>query len=193
MQNMNNKIFDQIENINLSFAIDDLMERISDRYRWPRHYLKHVGGWNYDNVPSIKAILQNDEEFFDFYLDDGYVDANKVHDMYNNGYTLVLSRVQYLFNDISKITDILMNEYGNATANIYVGKGTSAVSFKDHTHPYSVLVKNVQGKSVWVLNNEEFIMNDQHALFFGPNVTHRVDRIIEPKLSITFNIVSMAK
>jgi hypothetical protein len=190
---MNNKIFNQIENVNLSFTIDDLMERISDRYRWPRHYLKHVGGWNYDNVPSIKAILQNDEEFFDFYLDDGYVDANKVHDMYNNGYTLVLSRVQYLFNDISQITDILMNEYGNATANIYVGKGTSAVSFKDHTHPYSVLVKNVQGKSVWVLNNEEFIMNDQHALFFGPNVTHRVDRIIEPKLSITFNIVSMAK
>jgi hypothetical protein len=173
----------------ISITESDVLERLRDSYRWPKQYLKNkTKNWNYDNDVSVKYILEDGCESTELYDENDYLDFEKAFDLYSKGYTLVISRVQYLFNEISEITNLLTNQLGEVTANIYFGKGTSSVSFPDHMHPYAVLVKNVYGSSEWVLSGRKEIVSDQNAIYFTEGVVHRVDKILSPKLSVTFNL-----
>jgi len=185
---MNQNLFDQIYFSKISFNMNDVKERLQDRYRWPRHYLENKNSlWSRKNQTTIKVLLEDQEceDVFDF---DNYVDWKKVIRLYDSGYTIVVSGVEYLFSDISKITNLLNYEYGEITANLYAGKGTRTTSFEYHDHSYQVLVKNVVGKSIWKINDVETILEDQQAIYFKEHIFHCVKQIIEPKLSITFNI-----
>ena len=72
--------------------------------------------------------------------------------------------------------------------NFYFGNGKKSVSFDKHQHDYSVLVKNVYGKSKWIIDEEEKVLENQDILWFDKNINHQVIEINTPKLSITCNI-----
>lgn len=174
----------------MNFNILDVKERLQDRFRWPRFYMESPArSWSREGETTVKVLLE-DEQNCGVYLNDNYLDSNKVIHLYDAGYTIVVSGVEYLFSDISKITNLLNYEYGEVTANLYAGKGTRSTSFEYHDHPYQVLVKNIAGKSIWKIGETEGQLEDQQAIYFKEHTFHCVSKIIEPKLSITFNIPS---
>ena len=72
--------------------------------------------------------------------------------------------------------------------NFYFGNGKKSVSFEKHNHPYSVIVKNIYGKSKWIIDNKERILENQDLLWFNELIDHQVVEINTSKLSLTCNI-----
>lgn len=172
-------IYDTKINID-EFAV---IERVRDRYRWPRLY--NTG------CPSLERIIDSNgdkqQDFFS-YVDD-FVVYKDFLQFYEEGYTFILSGVQYLFNDISTITEKMSTVFGvEINSNMYISRGKKTVSFPYHDHDYSVIVKNVRGKSLWTIDGEDYTLEKQNVFYIEKNKWHCVREIIEPKISITFNI-----
>jgi hypothetical protein len=72
--------------------------------------------------------------------------------------------------------------------NLYLGTGYKTPSFLSHTHEYPVLVKNIFGKSKWIIDNQEIVLEKQNCIFFNKEISHQVIEIMEPKLSLTCNL-----
>lgn len=181
---MNKKIFNYLNNFSIELNEDQLLEKLLDRYRWPYLYANHQ--------PSVEAINKDGSKDINLFLDDFYLDSDKTIKKYNQGSTLILSRVEYLNKDILEMHNILSDYIGNSiNANIYFGKGDTGVSFPHHNHDYDVFVKNITGSSKWILEDQEIILSDQQALFFSAGTMHSVTKIYKPKISITWNLVKI--
>lgn len=137
-----------IYNTPVQFTETQLIERITDRYRWPRFYRNDI------NYPTLERIDDNGNKVQDFFYKDGFVQAEKLIDFYHQGYTIILSGVQYLLKDITNISDrITQTVKKEIDANCYFSKGEKFVSFPKHNHEYPVIIKNAFGKSTWELKN----------------------------------------
>ena len=168
--------------IKMNFDSLWLLERIKDRYRWPIHY--HCG------QPTVEIILEDGNKITNFFRSDGYVNSDSVIEAYEQGYTILLSRIQKLNTDIQNLGIITDNYCGNeVNMNIYFGKGTKSVSFPIHKHEYAVLVKSVEGESEWFIGGSAVNLKDQEVIYFDANVEHAVTKIVKPKLTITCNLI----
>jgi hypothetical protein len=159
------------------------MERLNDRYRWPLFYR------NDPNFPTIERIDDDGNKVQDFFYKDGFVQTEKLIDFYQQGYTVILSGVQYLLNDIQIISSRLSNTFKKEIdANCYFSKGNKIVSFPKHNHEYPVIVKNVFGSSVWEIKGQEQFLEKNNVFFIDKTIDHHVKEIIEIKCSLTFNL-----
>jgi hypothetical protein len=176
-----NDFVDKIKNYQINITEDMMLERLADRTRWPIWYQ-----WN---QPTLQIIENGEIKTPDYYKTDSYIDSKKVIDYYNQGYTLVLAHVNYLFKDINSISDIL-SEYFKKEINInaYFGKGTKTVSFLKHKHNYPVLVKSVFGSSEWIIDKKNVNLNNQDVIYFNTGIDHEVTKIHSTKLSLTCNL-----
>jgi hypothetical protein len=178
---MNTEILEKVAKVHVNLNFDSIIERLHDKYRWPIQYS--------DGLNSVEMINSNQEKETNFYDEEGYIISQKVIDLYNEGYTFILSKCQYLFNDVKIISDILSEFYGfQIQSNIYFSKGIKSISFPTHSHSYDVLVKNVCGKSLWKIENKEEILESMDVFFLERKTKHEVIKIYEPKISITYNL-----
>jgi mannose-6-phosphate isomerase-like protein (cupin superfamily) len=69
-----------------------------------------------------------------------------------------------------------------------MSKGKKEVSFPSHDHHYDVVVKNIQGKSTWICNNEKTILEEQNILLIEKYKMHQVISIENSKMSLTCNL-----
>ena len=174
----------QLARINVEITEKDILDRIQDRYRWPYSY-----PYDQSPQPSIECINADGTTHQDFFHKDGWLDSEKAIGLYQEGYTLILSRVHMLFPDTIPIALALGQYVGKEiNGNAYFSKGLKSVSFDAHSHDYPVFVKNIYGKVKWVIDNNEVILQKQDSVFFKEHTTHQVTEIIEPRLSITFNL-----
>jgi len=179
---MQSKIVNDIASRKINVTEDLLIERLIDRYRWPKFYPT--------GAPTLERIEHSGEKVQDFFANDGYVDTHEILKFYNDGYTLIISGVQHLFKDIHNITADLYDELGYiVNSNIYFSKGQKKVSFDSHSHEYDVIVKNIAGKSKWIINNQEAYLQDQDVFYITKNIDHCVTEITSTKISITFNLL----
>jgi len=81
-----------------------------------------------------------------------------------------------------------LNREKKINCNFYFGKGNKKVSFKKHSHPYAVIVKNIYGDSTWVINKKKYNLNNQNVFVIDKNIDHEVVSIETPKLSMTINL-----
>lgn len=182
---LDENVIKQIADVTINVSETDVFDRIRDRYRWPYEY-----PYDKESQPSIECINADGTTHRNFFKKDGWVDSDKVIDLYLEGHTLILSRVHMLFPELTKISLLIANSFGKeVNGNAYFSKGKKSVSFDYHSHHYPVLVKNVFGISKWVVKDEEIIMRDQGVLYFEADIMHMVTEILQPKLSVTFNII----
>lgn len=181
-QEQMSEVLDFVQKSKINITEETMLERLSDRYRWPQYY--NTG------APTIERIVQDDGlKAQDFFLRDRHIDREKFFDFYNQGYTFVVSAVQYLFNDITNITEYLSNIYQTEiNSNIYISKGKKIVSYPYHDHEYSVIIKNIYGKSKWLIDDKEERLENQNIFFVPKGTYHAVKEIEDIKLSITFNL-----
>jgi hypothetical protein len=178
-----NKVLTMVYNSPLRITEDMVLERIRDRYRWPKSYPT--------GCPTIERIARADgykEQDFFSPIDECLM-YDKFLNLYKQGHTFVISGVQYLFNDIAAITDKLNKEFGiEINSNMYISKGSKVVSYPYHEHDYAVIIKNIDGRSKWMIDNKEYILEDQNVFFIDKFKWHCVKEIDNFKLSITFNL-----
>ena len=175
------KFLKKLKNIKVKISEEDVLERIIDRLRWPKKYPS--------GQPTIEVILENGNKHSDFFLEDEYLDSQKCLDAYDQGYTLILSNIAFLFKDTTVIQNELSINFGkNINCNFYFGNGKKSVSFNKHQHEYPVIVKNIYGNSKWIIDEKEVILKDQDVIWFDKNIDHQVVSINKPKLSMTCNI-----
>ena len=176
------EIIKKIRDIEVNFTLENLFERIEDRLRWPIKY-----PWGQPSIEVIDKENLKHQNFFD--IQDGFVDPLKCIDAYHQGYSLLFSNVGYLQKDITKIKNILDKNFNiNCNMNLYLGTGYKTPSFLSHTHEYPVLIKNIFGKSKWIIDNQEIVLEKQNCIFFNKEISHQVIEIMEPKLSLTCNL-----
>lgn len=177
-------ILDEIYHQELRIDEKMILERLNDRHRWPKKYLQ--------GLPSIERIVRDDgfksQDFF--HPIDNYPMHGAIKKIYEQGYTLVISQAQWLFDDVSAITERLSNFLGyEIQANMYLSKGTKIVSYPYHNHDYAVIIKGIFGKSKWKIDGQEKILENQDVFFVDRYVHHCVQEIYDNKFSITFNLL----
>ena len=170
-----------IRNKKVNLTELQVLERFYDRFRWPIKY-----PWN---QPTIEAIDEDGTKNQDFFWTDGFVDPDKCIQKYLDGYTLIISNIGGFCKDTWE-TQALLNDYfkKNINCNFYFGNGKKSISFGKHSHNYSVLVKNIYGKSDWIIDKQSITLQNQDCVWFNKDVDHQVISIDNHKLSMTCNI-----
>ena len=178
-----NRVVNMVYSSPLRISEDMVLERIRDRYRWPKSYPT--------GCPTIERIARDDgykEQDFFSPIDECLL-YDKFLKLYSQGHTFVISGVQYLFNDIAAISDRLNKEFGiEINSNMYISKGSKVISYPYHEHDYAVIIKNIAGKSKWLIDDNEYVLEDQNVFFIDKAKWHCVKEIEDFKLSITFNL-----
>jgi hypothetical protein len=171
----------QTEQIKIQIDLDWILQSLADRYRWPVRY--------HNGQPSVEVILEDGRKTDALFQQDGYLHSDTVMNYFNEGYTILISRIQKMHPDIRKLGNIV-DHYVNSEVNMnfYFGRGKKSTSFLPHNHDYPVLVKNVQGISEWLIGNKNYTLSNQGVLYFDAGTDHAVTKIIEPKFSITCNL-----
>ena len=177
-------VLEQIARMKIDLSEADVLERLFDRKRFPQKY--------HDGFSSIDMIMDDGEKDESNYLfkEDGYLDSQKAVSAYLSGYTLILSDVGFLFEQTARLQYLLNDSFDQEVwCNFYFGKGERTPSFPPHSHPYEVIVKNIFGKSEWVIDSNAYIVQDQDVLYLPKESLHQVTKIFSTKLSITCNIL----
>lgn len=178
---MEEKLLNILKNKQVNLTEKDILDRLLDRFRWPKTY-----SWN---QPSIEAILEDGTKHQNFFNEDGYLNSEECIKCYEEGYTLILSNIGGFSKDTWVIQQLLNNHFKTTiNMNFYFGNGKKSISFEKHNHPYSVIVKNIYGKSKWIIDNKERTLENQDLLWFNQLIDHQVIEINAPKLSLTCNI-----
>lgn len=178
------KFIEIIKSKKVEITEEVLLERLLDRYRWPKIY-----PWGQPSVETIREDGSKDQDFFD---NDGYLNSKECIKRYEEGYTLILSNIGTLFKDTWIIQQLLNNYFKTPepiNCNFYFGNGKKSVSFDKHRHEYPVIVKNIYGISKWIIDEKEVILKDQDCIFFNKDIDHQVIEINNAKLSMTCNIM----
>ena len=184
--NILHPLLEKVYNSPINITERMVIERLGDRYRWPKYYINELK----DQFPTLERIADNGEKLQDFFNDDGYVDSARLIDFYHAGYTIIISGVQYLFQEITDITNILHETFEKEiNSNIYISKGTKVVSFPVHQHEYAVIVKNAFGVSKWQLGDKQYVLENNYIFFIDKFNDHGVIEFFDKKCSITFNLI----
>tara|TARA_R100001086_G_scaffold100956_1_gene50597 strand:- start:3537 stop:4091 length:555 start_codon:yes stop_codon:yes gene_type:complete len=175
-------ILKEINFVDIAVTEFDILNRLLDRLRWPRIY-----PWN---QPSIEAINKDGSQHQNFFDDDNYLNSMSCIQCYEEGHTLIMSNVGSLFKDLWLVEQVLYKNFKQKiNCNLYFGNGKKSVSFPLHKHEYAVIVKNLYGESVWIIDGKEVILKDQDTIWFDKDTYHQVIAIKKPKASLTCNIV----
>ena len=160
---------------------DSILEKLLDRYRWPKHYLH--------GQPSVEAIKEDGTKHQDFFNEDQYLNSLDCIKCYEDGYTLILSNVGGLSKELWLFEQHLNHVFNKfINCNFYFGNGKKSISFPKHNHEYPVMVKNIYGKSKWIIDEKEVLLDEQNVVFFDKFVNHEVIEIEDKKLSLTCNL-----
>lgn len=178
---MDHGFFKKLIDQKINLKEEDVLEKILDRRRWPKQYLH--------GQPTVEAITEDGSKHQNFFHMDDYIDSHACIKCYEEGYTLILSNVGYFTKDTREIQNFL-NTYFNReiNCNFYFGNGKKSISFKKHNHDYAVVVKNIYGKSKWIIGGQEEILENQNCIGFDKFVDHEVIEIDKAKLSMTCNL-----
>jgi len=182
MTSMNEKIIEDAKKFKFSnLSEETIFEKFEDIHRWPYEYLF--------GQPTVEIIGLDRMSLFvsGSYIENAYVDKNLVKKYYDEGYTIIISRVNYLTKELRNYNQMIKKYHKNININLYMSKGKKIISFPLHKHDYNVLVKNIKGSSTWIKEKDTVLLENQNVLCIPKFTNHQVIEIHKPKISLTCN------
>ena len=164
----------------------ELLDLLQNTKRWPLFY-----PWGQPTIEIINNLGRTSTDFYENINPSGpaYLDYEKWHKYYELGYTTIVSNIFDLTDDLRKLDKSLKKFIGcSVNANFYFSKPGQVPSFKHHSHPYPVVVKQIYGNSNWKLNEREFILKQNESLIIPAETMHGVTYKPDKKLSLTINL-----
>ena len=171
-----------VRSVDINLNEKDILNFLKIKRRWPYRY-----PWG---QPSIEIISENEalasKEFFGV---DSYFIFEQWHRYYDLGFTTIISNVLDLNSDLRTLNKRLSDHTGlSINANFYFSKPGRRASFDKHNHEYDVIVKQIYGKSHWIIDDKEFVLKSKDTCVIPKDVYHKVINKNENKLSLTINI-----
>ena len=187
MEHALDKIYDIIENHEISLTEDDVLGFLQMHRRWPLKYM-----WGQPSLEIVPEFTDNHfttvVDFFDF---KGQFLYDRWKRCYDAGFTTIMSNVLDLTPQLRELSEKLFPYMGeNVNGNFYFSPGTTnrRVSFPPHEHDYNVIVKPIYGNSTWQINGEVF-ENSTESFIIPVGASHSVSECSSKKLSLTLNII----
>ena len=171
-----------VQSVDINLNEKDIFNFLKIKRRWPYRY-----PWG---QPSIEILSEKETlESKEFFGVDSYFIFEQWQRYYDLGFTTIISNVMDLNDDLRTLNKKLTDHTGvSINANFYFSKPGRRASFENHTHEYDVIVKQIYGKSHWIVNDKEFILKPKDTCIIPKNVYHQVINKNENKLSLTINI-----
>ena len=177
------KIYDIVDNHEISLTEDDIHGFLQMYMRWP---LKYMSG-----QPSVEILPEyggnSKGNFFDH---EGIFLYDRWRRCYDAGFTTILSNILDLTPQLRELSDKIFPYVGrHISGNFYFSPGTTnkRVSFPPHDHNYHVVVKPIYGKATWQINGEVF-KNSTRSIIIPAGASHSVNECPDKRLSLTLNI-----
>ena len=186
MNNLNvlNNILSIVNGCNLNISEFDVLNFLKNRKRWPKTYTF--------GQPSVEIITQfggtSQQDLFDI---EGYFIYENWIKYYELGFTTIVSNVLDLDESLRNLQNKILEYTGTKiNGNFYFSMGSlkHRISFEEHNHDYSVIVKPIYGKSKWAISGKEF-ETSKESFLIKPGEFHSVYQCINKKLSLTLNIL----
>ena len=134
---------------------------------------------------------------FSFYSSHGsdglFLDFDKWFWFHERGFLTTISHVLDLHPDLRDIEENGREILGfSPFANMYFARKSTVdkvtPSFAPHEHAYGVIVKQIYGDSLWLLDGKQFILKPQETIYVPKNTEHAVLNNSTDKLSLTINL-----
>jgi hypothetical protein len=175
-----NRIHKYLVDLKININEEMMFDFLKVYRRWP--LISHTG------QPSIEMInnMGNKEkrQLMDYR---GYLNFDAFKKYYDLGYAFILSDILDLHSELRAIDEFAKQNVGTRIAgNFYFtkGGGDQAPSLKIHTDAYDIFVKNIYGKSYWLIGKEKILSDNQQVHYVKPEVPHGVYEIPEKRLSL---------
>jgi len=173
-----------VSKINIDLNEKDVLTFLKNEKRWPPHYP--------NSQPSVEIINElgtKSMDFFETTRDGTFLNYDKWYELYENGYTTIISNVLDLNDELRNLRSLIKKEIGiNVCGNFYFSRPGKKASFDKHSHPYNVIVKQIYGKSKWLIGENKFVLEPNQTCLIPKNTGHAVIEKTENKLSLTLNI-----
>ena len=184
MEDPLHKIYDIVDNHDISLSEEDVLGFLQMYRRWPLNYKC--------GQPSVEVIteyaLNSKGDFFDH---NGLFLYDRWKRCYDVGFTTIMSNILDLTSQLRELNEKIFPHIGhNICGNLYFSSGTTnkRVSFPPHDHHYHVIVKPIYGKATWQINGEVF-KNSTRSIIIPAGASHSVNECPDKKLSLTLNII----
>jgi len=176
------KLQNKIEKFDLNISEKDVFDFIKNEKRWPLNYNCRQKSKEYiDNFGRPIAL--------GLFTSENYIYFDSFKKLYNKGFTFVLSNIFDLNKQLRNLHDEIINMTGvKINGNFYFSKGGQQPSFDSHTHPYTVIVKQIYGKGYWRVNKIHKELQPGKTLCVPAGIYHQVYKVDTKKLSLTVNL-----
>ena len=156
---------------------DGILDLLQIKYRWPE--------------PSLEVINQCQKKSNGFFDSRGYIYYERWKELYDLGFTSLLSNVMDLTSELRELDAKLYEYKGSETnANLYLSAGTTTKrpSFDPHNHDYHVIVKPIYGTCTWTIDGQTKEADPSDVIIIPEGSMHAVIDNPEPRLSLTINV-----
>lgn len=192
------KFVDYVKETTIDITEEMMFDWLKIRKRWPQDSTDHRFRGLMPTFSESVCVLTNigvkTFSFYSTHINTGlYLDFDKWFWFHERGYLSTISDVLDLNSDLRDIEEKGREILGfNPHANFYFARKSrvdqTTPSFAPHEHPYPVVVKQIYGESLWLLNGKRFILEPQEAIYVPRNTQHAVLENSTDKLSLTINI-----
>ena len=141
---------------------------------------------------TVQTITQTSGWNQSFFNQDFFINYDEWKNLYDNGFTTVISDVLDLNEQLRNFNNVIEKEIGaKSCGNFYFGNNREGIkpSWNRHAHDYDVLVKQIYGESSWIVQEKKIILKPQEVLMVPKNTLHQVVKTIGKRLSLTINVL----
>ena len=190
------KFVDYVEQSTVNITEEMVFEWLKIRRRWPLNgicpTLKHQP-WVETVAVLTNAGIKTNSFYSTHNIAGLYLDFDKWFWFHERGFLTTIADVLDLHKDLRDIEDQGREILGfTPHANFYFARKSkvdqSTPSFAPHDHPYPVVVKQIYGESLWLLDGKQFILKPQETIYVPRNTEHGVLENSTDKLSLTINL-----
>tara|TARA_R100000734_G_C3309920_1_gene100653 strand:+ start:489 stop:1025 length:537 start_codon:yes stop_codon:yes gene_type:complete len=170
---------DAIEKYKLKLTEEQVLDFLRINHRW-----NHRNYFPVEVINNLKTI-----ETKSFYNINGEFVFDSWYDYFKKGFTSIISNVLDLNHDLRKFREFLHKHTGTEMwCNFYFSRPGNTPSFGGHKHEYDVIVKQIYGKTTWLIGKQIIVLQPQKTLVIPKGFVHQVVDKAENKLSLTMNL-----
>ena len=165
----------------LKIKEQDILEKVSDRYRWPKEYEK--------NQSSLEVITFNGKTINGDFKDDNFADSFENTCRYLAGEELVLHRCQTLMKNLTYACNLFSSILGrklNFTG--YLRQGNKKIKPTSFSLKHHIIIKNAYGLLKCSLNGRIKILKKEGAVFVRKGTKIKIEEIKEPTFYIFYHL-----
>jgi len=159
----------------------DILEKVADRYRWPREYEK--------KQPSIEVVTLSGKVVESDFKEDNFADAFENTCRYLAGEELILHRCQTLTKNLTYTCNLFSSILGrNLNFSGHMRLGSKPIKSISFSYDYHIIIKNAYGLLKCSLNGKIKILKKEGAIFVRKGTKIKIQEIKEPTFYIIYHL-----